>query len=77
MGTSNKQDAPASFTIWAEPDEEATPDVKAPRPGMTITCRDLQRVGLTMTTSGTVSSVPGTVNLSQSPVRIPAHCAKR
>jgi uncharacterized protein HemX len=42
-----------------------------------ITCADLRRMGLTLTTGGSVSSVPGTVNLSQNPVRIPAHCAKR
>jgi hypothetical protein len=149
MDTSNRQDVPASFTIWAEEDEPAQ-DVKVPRPntniiwvclavtgivitGMAIalvltigglmhantvntgqaaqirslnqanarlmteqsemnaalngqnpaadtnlvTCGDLRKMALTVTTGGTVSSVPGTVSLTQSPARIPAHCAKR
>jgi hypothetical protein len=42
-----------------------------------ITCGDLRHMGLTVTTGGSVSSVPGTVSLIQNPVRIPAHCAKR
>jgi hypothetical protein len=42
-----------------------------------VTCADLRKMGLTITTGGSVSSVPGTVNLSQNPVRIPAHCSKR
>ena len=148
--TSNRQDAPASFTIYAESDEESTRDAKAPRPSMTIiwvclaitgaviaviaialvltigglmhadnvnagqaaqirslnqanarlmteqsemnaalngqnpaadtnlvTCADLRKMGLTIATGGSVSSVPGTVSLSQNPVRIPAHCAGR
>jgi hypothetical protein len=147
--TNNRQDAPASFTIYAESDEEATQDVKVTRPSMTIiwlclaitwavvavvavglvltigglvhadnvnagqgaqihalnqanarmslqisqmnsalsgqnpasdsslvTCTDLRHMGLTVTTGGTVASVPGIVNLTQSLLRIPAHCAK-
>jgi hypothetical protein len=149
MGTSNRQDVPASFTIWAEEDEPAQ-DTKTPRQGMTrvwlcvaitgavvaviavglvlaigrlmhadnvnagqaaqiralnqadarlmteqseinaalngqnpaadtnlVTCGDLRKMALTVTTGGTVSSVPGAVSLTQSPARIPAHCAKR
>jgi hypothetical protein len=42
-----------------------------------ITCGDLRRMGLTVTTGGNVSSVPGTVSLSQSPVKLPGHCSAR
>jgi hypothetical protein len=149
MDTSNRQDVPASFTIWAEEDEPAQ-DVKGPRQSMTriwlcvaitgavvaviavglvlaigglmhadnvnagqaaqirglnqanarlmteqsemnaalngqnpaaetnlVTCDDLRKMGLTVITGGSVSSVPGAVSLSQSPARMPAHCAKR
>jgi hypothetical protein len=42
-----------------------------------ITCADLRKMGLSVTTGGSVSSVPGSVNLSQNAVRIPAHCPER
>jgi hypothetical protein len=42
-----------------------------------ITCGDLRHMGLTVTTGGSVSSVPGTVSLIQNAVRMPAHCATR
>jgi len=42
-----------------------------------VTCGDLRKMGLTVTTGGTVSSVPGSVSLAQNPIRIPAHCPKR
>jgi hypothetical protein len=42
-----------------------------------ITCADLRHMGLEVTTGGSVSSVPGSVDLSQTPAQIPAHCAKR
>jgi hypothetical protein len=41
-----------------------------------ITCGDLRRMDLTATTGGSVSSVPGNVNLSQAPVPLPAHCPR-
>lgn len=39
-----------------------------------ITCSDLRSMHLTTTGGGSVSSVPGNVNLSQNPVPLPAHC---
>jgi len=42
-----------------------------------VTCGDLRHMGLTVTTGGSVSSVPGSVDLSSNPVRLPAHCSKR
>jgi hypothetical protein len=42
-----------------------------------VTCTDLRRMGLVVTTGGSVSSVPGTVSLRQAPVRLPGHCARR
>jgi hypothetical protein len=41
-----------------------------------VTCGDLRHMGLTVTTGGSVSSVPGSVDLSSNPVRLPAHCSK-
>ena len=146
MTTNHRQHAPASFTIYAEGEEEPTQEVKASRADLAymitsgaiiaaigialvhmaaglmhadkvstgqaaqihalnqanarmslqlsqmnsalngqnpstdpdlLTCADLRKMGLTITAGGSVSSVPGTVSLSQIPVRIPAHCAKR
>ena len=42
-----------------------------------ITCADLARMGLTTTTGGSVSSVPGSVSLNTTRVPIPAHCSAR
>lgn len=39
-----------------------------------VTCADLRHMGLTTTTGGSVSSVPGTVDLSRAPVPLPGHC---
>ena len=39
-----------------------------------ITCSDLRHMHLATVNSGSVSSVPGTVDLSQNPVPLPGHC---
>lgn len=39
-----------------------------------ITCSDLRHMNLTTTTGGSVSAVPGTVQLNTSPARMPGHC---
>jgi hypothetical protein len=41
-----------------------------------ITCSDLKRMNLKATTGGSVSSVPGTVTMTQNLVTLPAHCAR-
>jgi hypothetical protein len=41
-----------------------------------ITCQDLKNMRLVNTTGASVSSVPGTVSLNQSPVPPPPHCPK-
>jgi hypothetical protein len=41
-----------------------------------ITCHDLRNMALIAITGASVSSVPGSVNLSQSAVPIPGHCKK-
>jgi hypothetical protein len=40
-----------------------------------ITCTDLRRLRLMAATGGSVSAVPGTVSLTQSPVPLPEHCS--
>jgi hypothetical protein len=42
-----------------------------------ITCADLAQMGLTVTTGGSVSAVPGDVSLNTSRVRLPSHCSAR
>jgi hypothetical protein len=42
-----------------------------------ITCTDLKHMRLMTATGGSVSSVPGTVSLTQSPVSLPQHCSSR
>jgi hypothetical protein len=39
-----------------------------------ITCKDLRAMDLTTVSGGSVSSVPGTVNLSYGAVQLPKHC---
>jgi hypothetical protein len=41
-----------------------------------VTCSDLRQMRLTVITGGSVSSVPGSVSLSQSAVALPAHCKR-
>jgi hypothetical protein len=44
--------------------------------GNLVTCRDLRQMNLSVTTGGSVNSVPGTVNLQQSAVSLPRHCGR-
>jgi hypothetical protein len=65
-GLSNRQSEISAQVAAADPASDSN----------LITCRDLRNMGLMATTGGSISSVPGTVSLNQSPVSLPAHCSK-
>jgi hypothetical protein len=63
-GLSNHQSQMSAQVAAADPSSDSN----------LITCTDLRHMGLMATDGASVSSVPGTVSLSQSPVSLPAHC---